>query len=117
MTMADQADETPVLDLLTQFAADSLKASGLDNPTLMRVRIAALVASDAPPASYVLNLGAASQVGLEVQDVRAILLAIAPIVGTTRVMAVLGNIRRGLRLELELLEAELEELEAEEDDD
>jgi hypothetical protein len=40
-----------VLDLLTQFAADSLKASGLDNPTLMRVRIAALVASDAPPGA------------------------------------------------------------------
>lgn len=102
--MADQSAETPVLDLLTQFAADSLKASGLDNPTLMRVCIAALVASDAPPASYVLNLRAASEVGLGVQDVRDILLAIAPIVGTTRIVAALGNIGRALGVPLESIE-------------
>jgi hypothetical protein len=106
--MADEAEETPVLDLLTQFAADSLKASGLDTPTLMRVRIAALVASDAPAASYLLNLGAASQVGLDVQDVRDILLAVAPIVGSTRVVAALGNIGRALGLALELIELEEE---------
>ena len=115
--MAEQSEETPVLDLLTQFVAASLEASGLDPATLMRTRIAALVASDAPPASYALNLGVARDVGIDVQDARDILLAIAPIVGTTRIMAALGNIRRGLDLALDLLEEELEEEEEEEDAD
>jgi hypothetical protein len=107
--MVDEQEDTPVLDLLTQFTADSLEASGLDAPTLLRVRIAALVATDAPPASYVLNLGAAAEVGIDVDGVRDILLAIAPIVGSTRIMAALGNIGRALGLALELLELEEEE--------
>jgi hypothetical protein len=41
--------------------------------------------------------------------VRDILLAIAPIVGSTRTMAALGNIGRGLGLALELLEEEAQE--------
>ena len=40
--------ETPVLDLLTSMTADSMEASSLDAETLMLVRIAALVAVDAP---------------------------------------------------------------------
>jgi hypothetical protein len=102
--MAEQAEERPVLDLLTKMTADSLEASGLDAAMLMRVRIAALVASDAPPASYLLNLGAAREVRIDLQGVRDILLAIAPIVGTTRTMAALGNIGRALGLALEILD-------------
>jgi 4-carboxymuconolactone decarboxylase len=36
----------------------SIEVSTLDAETLMLVRIAALVAVDAPPASYLLNIGA-----------------------------------------------------------
>ena len=53
-----QPTETPVLDLLATMTASSLEASELDPKTLMQVRIAALVAVDAPPASYLMNLGA-----------------------------------------------------------
>ncbi len=51
--------ETPILDLLASMTADSIEASTLDPTTLMLVRIAALVAVDAPPVSYALNLEAA----------------------------------------------------------
>ena len=51
--------ETPVLDLLASMTADSIEASSLDAETLMLARIAALVAVDAPPVSYALNLEAA----------------------------------------------------------
>jgi hypothetical protein len=115
--MADHANATPVLDLLTQFHAASLEASGLDPMTLLRVRIAALAASDAPPASYALTLGVALHAGLDVQNTRAILLAIAPIVGSTRIMAALGNLRRGQGLALDLLAEELAEEEAAAADD
>ena len=57
--MADGSVDTPVRDLLEVMTAASIEASGLDARSLMLVRIAALVAVDAPPASYLLNLMAA----------------------------------------------------------
>ena len=57
--------DTPVLDLIASMTADSLEASSLDPESLMLVRIAALVAVDAPAVSYLLNLGAASEIGVE----------------------------------------------------
>ena len=56
--MSASADETPVLDLLASMTADSVAVSSLDPQSLMLVRLAALVAVDAPTASYLLNLGA-----------------------------------------------------------
>ena len=58
---AQSTSETPVLDLLASMTADSLEASSLDAETLMLVRIAALVAVDAPTVSYLMNLEAASE--------------------------------------------------------
>src|SRR3954451_19695497 len=100
-TNGERSEETPVLDLLANFVSASLDATNLDAQTLMRVRIAALVAADAPPSSYLLNLGPASDIGLNLQDVRDILLAVAPIVGTTRIMAAMGNMARALGFALE----------------
>ena len=104
------ADETPVLELLAGMTADSIEASNLDAETLMLVRIAALVAVDAPPASYLMNLGAAGELGIGEDQVRGVLAAVAPIVGTPRVVAATGNIVRALGFALEM--AELEEGEA-----
>ena len=105
--MTESTSETPVLDLLASMTADSLAASSLDAATLMLVRVAALVAVDAPPVSYLLNLGAASEVGLDAEQVRGVLAAIAPIVGTARVAAATGKIVDALDVALEI--AELEE--------
>src|SRR6478672_2791950 len=58
-TMTEPSNDTPVLDLLAEMTAASIVASSLDAETLALVRIAALVAVDAPPASYLLNLEAA----------------------------------------------------------
>ena len=77
----------------------------------MLVRIAALVAVDAPPASYLLNLGAASEIGVGLEDVQGVLMAIAPIVGTARVASASGNIVRALGFAIEVAEAELEDAE------
>ena len=94
--MAEQASETPVLDLLAGMTADSIEASDLDPETLMLVRIAALVAVDAPPASYLMNLGTAAELGIGEEQVRGVLAAVAPIVGTPKVVAATGNIVRAL---------------------
>lgn len=101
--------DTPVLDLLAGMTADSIEASNLDPETLMLVRIAALIAVDAPPASYLLNLGAASELGIGEEQVGGVLAAVAPIVGTPRVTAATGNIVRALGFALEMAELEEEE--------
>ena len=105
--MSESISETPVLDLLASMTADSLEASSLDPNTLMLVRIAALVAVDAPAASYLLNLGAGSEVGVDAEQVRGVLAAIAPIVGTARVASATGKIVDALEVAIEV--AELEE--------
>jgi hypothetical protein len=105
--MADK----PVLDLLARMTADSLEVSSLDPESIMLVRIAALISVDAPPASYLLNLGMASEMDIDAEQVRAVLAAVAPIVGTARVASAAGNIARALGLALDLAELE-EEAEA-----
>jgi 4-carboxymuconolactone decarboxylase len=105
--MAESTNGTPLLDLLKDMTASSLDATNLDEQTLMLVRIAALVAVDAPPVSYAMNLEAAGAVGVDAEQVRGVLAAIAPIVGTTRVVSAASSIAGALALELDL--AELEE--------
>ena len=104
--MAEQS-EAPILELLVKMTADSLEASTLDEEALMLVRLAALVAVDAPPVSYLMNLGAASESGVDEEKVRGVLLAVAPIVGTARVATATSKIVQALGLALEI--AELEE--------
>jgi 4-carboxymuconolactone decarboxylase len=108
--MVTEATETPLLDLVKKMTADSIEVSTLDEKELMLVRIAALVAIDAPPASYLVNLGAATELGIEIEDVRGVMAAIAPIVGTPRIVSSTGNIMRalGFAIELEELEEEYE---------
>jgi 4-carboxymuconolactone decarboxylase len=107
--MADPTTDTPVLDLLASMTADSIAASSLDGETLLLVRIAALVAVDAPPVSYALNLGVASEAGLDPEQLRGVLAAIAPIVGTARVASATGNIVKALAVEMEIAELDAEE--------
>src|SRR5271156_1263573 len=104
--MSSQEADTPLLDLLGRLTVDPMETSGLDEQTLMLVRIAALVAVDAPPASYLLNLGAAGEVGVGEDQVRGVLAAIAPIVGSARIVSATGNIVKALGLAIELAESE-----------
>jgi alkylhydroperoxidase/carboxymuconolactone decarboxylase family protein YurZ len=96
--MAAQPDDTPLLNLLATMTASSMETSTLDADELMLVRIAALIAVDAPPASYLMNLGAAGEVGVTSEQIEGVLAAVAPIVGTTRVVAATGNLVRALGL-------------------
>ena len=94
--MTQPATEAPVVDLLKTMTADSIEASTLDKETLMLVRIAALVAVDAPPSSYLLNIGAAGDVGIDADQVQGVLAGVAPIVGTARIASAAGNMVRAL---------------------
>lgn len=101
------AEDTPVLDLLAGMTAESMEISSLDDERLMLVRIAALIAIDAPPASYLLNLGAAGDAGVDEEELRGVIAAVAPIVGTARIASAIGNIARALGIAIELEELEI----------
>ena len=94
----------PVLDPLANMTADSLDASSLDAQTLMLVRIAALVAVDAPTISYLMNLGAAAEVDIDAEQIRGVLAAIAPIVGSPRIASATGTIVEALSVAIEVAE-------------
>lgn len=100
---------TPLLDTLAAMTAASIVETDLDAERLMLVRLAALVAVDAPEASYLLNIGPAAEAGLTVESAQSVLTAVAPIVGAPRTLAAAGKIVRALGLAIALGEAELDE--------
>ena len=105
--MADKASDSHILDLLMSMNQAGIEASSLDPLSVMLVRMAALVAVDAPPVSYMLNLRVAGDVDVDASQVEGMLAAIAPIVGSARVASAAGKMVRALGLEIEL--AELDE--------
>jgi alkylhydroperoxidase/carboxymuconolactone decarboxylase family protein YurZ len=110
--MTEPAEDTPILDLLADMTAASLEASSLDPQTLALVRVAALVALDAPPVSYILNLEAAADLGIDADRVSGVLAAIAPIVGTARVASATAKIVEALAIEIEIAELVAEQADA-----
>ena len=102
------AERTPLLDTVALMTAASVDACDLEDRELMLARIAALAAVGAPPASYLVNAGTAADVGITLEDVQGVLIAIAPIVGTARVVSTAGNVARALGFAIAVIEAELE---------
>jgi hypothetical protein len=109
MSENETENDTPVSDTLLAMTALSLDNSDLSPRELMIARIAALIAIDAPAASYALNAVPATDSGISLDDVEDILVAVAPIAGTARVVSAAANIAEGLGFVIALAEAELEE--------
>ncbi len=101
------SDGTPVLDTLTDITAASIDHSMLSPRDFVLARLAALIAVDAPPLSYVANAAAVTEAGLTIDDVQGVMIAVAPVVGTARVMAAGGHIVRALGLAIAVADAEL----------
>ncbi|HET7487140.1 MAG TPA: carboxymuconolactone decarboxylase family protein [Acidimicrobiales bacterium] len=104
-----ETTDTPVLDTLAALTAVSIERCTLDPRELLLTRIAALAAEGAPPASYLLNVGAAAELGVEAADVQNVLIAVAPIIGTPRTFLAARNIVEALGLAIALAESEEEE--------
>ena len=79
------SDERPLLDTVMAMTAASVERANMVDRELMLVRLAALAAVD---------------VGLTVEDVQGVLIAIAPIVGSPRAVTAAGTITAALGLAL-----------------
>ena len=77
-----------------------LESTGLDERTFALVKIAALIALDAPPASYAFQVGMASEAGATPEEILGVLRAVAPQVGGPKVIAAAPEIMLALGLEL-----------------
>ena len=62
---------TRVLDTLVVMNEGIPERSGLDDESFMLVRIAAVASTGAPPASYLVKLGVASDLGLSIEQLKA----------------------------------------------
>ncbi|HTP15692.1 MAG TPA: carboxymuconolactone decarboxylase family protein [Streptosporangiaceae bacterium] len=75
-------------------------SSGLDARTFSLVKIAALIALDAPPASYLWQVANALDAGVTPQDLIGVLRAVLPQVGGPRAIAAAPELMVALGLEL-----------------
>ena len=78
-----------------------LEATGLDARTFALVKIAALIALDAPPASYAWQVTNALADGATPEDLLGVLRAVAPQVGGPRVVAAAPEVMLALGLNLD----------------
>ncbi|NBM16027.1 carboxymuconolactone decarboxylase family protein [Streptomyces sp. GC420] len=88
--------EHPIFEQLANMTIETLPNSGLDERTYHLVRLAALIAMDAAPASYLANLKVAQEAGLSAEEAKGVCVAIAPIVGSARVIDAAGSVLRAL---------------------
>jgi len=95
---------TPVVEALVKMTLDTMEYCGLDARSYFLVRLASLAAMDASPYSYLLNVAAASEV-LEPDDLRGVLVAVAPVIGSARTTSAAGNMLRAFAAGMDLEDA------------
>ena len=78
----------------------ALEVTGLDPRAFALAKIAALIALDAPPASYVWQIANALEDGVSSEDIVGVLLAVAPQVGGPRTVAAAAELTLALGLSL-----------------
>ncbi|MFJ5552378.1 MULTISPECIES: carboxymuconolactone decarboxylase family protein [unclassified Streptomyces] len=105
--MATTSD-TPVLDTIAAMTIDSLEHCHMDERTLILARLAALVAMDAPAISYMAHINPAIKADFTVEQLQDLLVAIAPVVGTARVMSAAGHIAQAFGVAMAMAESEAE---------
>lgn len=92
----------PLLDTVLEMTSAAVDRVDFSDEVLQMVRLAALVAVDASPAAYLVNLGADAGAALTPNDARSVLIAVAPIVGAPRVVSASGRIAEALGLAIDL---------------
>jgi 4-carboxymuconolactone decarboxylase len=96
LALGDTAVLGEASDLREQLRADS----NLDAKTFALVKIAALVALDAPPASYLWQVRGAVLAGASAKEILGVLTAVAPQTGMPKVVAAAPEIMVALGMEL-----------------
>src|SRR5437764_244913 len=94
------AGDVQALGEALELREEAREETGLDGRTFGLVKIAALIALDAPPASYMWQVANALDEGATAEDVLGVLRAVAPQVGGPKVVAAAPEIMVALGLSL-----------------
>ena len=86
-----------------------MKSEDVTPREFMLARLAALIAVDAPPISYVANASAIQESGMTTEDIQGVMIAVAPVVGAPRVMSAGGHILRALGIAVAVAESEMDD--------
>ena len=95
------AGDLNLLETAVGLREAQLENTGLDARTFALVKIAALIALDAPPASYAWQVTNALEDGASPEDILGVLRAIAPQVGGPKVVAAAPEVMLALGLNLD----------------
>ncbi len=92
-----------VLENILRARSENQEASGLDSRTYALVNIAALIAIDAAPASYVWQVGLALDAGVTAEEILALLVALNPVVGSAKIVAAAPELALAIGVDLDAL--------------
>jgi alkylhydroperoxidase/carboxymuconolactone decarboxylase family protein YurZ len=92
--------DSQTIESLLAIQLDNLEKSGLDPKSYWLSRIAALIAIDAPPASFIWNIQMALQMGITSDDIVGVLIALAPTVGIARIVSAAPEIAFALDIHI-----------------
>jgi alkylhydroperoxidase/carboxymuconolactone decarboxylase family protein YurZ len=95
------AGDRDVLETVVGLRELNREGSGLDARTFALVKIASLIALDAPPASYAWQIANALEDGVTPEEIIGVLRAIAPQVGGPKVIAAAPEIMLAMGLPLD----------------
>ena len=95
------AGDVEVLESLLALQFENLEASGLDPKSYSLAKIAALIALDAPPASFIAQVAFALDAGATPEDILGVAVAIAPQVGMPKIVGAAPEIMLALGLALD----------------
>jgi alkylhydroperoxidase/carboxymuconolactone decarboxylase family protein YurZ len=93
--------EQGILEQLLKMQMHNLEESELDPRAYSLVKIAALIAIDAPPASFMAQVTIALEAGVTPEEILGVLIAVAPQVGIPKVVAAAPEVMLALGLALE----------------
>jgi alkylhydroperoxidase/carboxymuconolactone decarboxylase family protein YurZ len=97
--------EESIIESLLAMQLHNLEESGFDPRTYSLIKIAVLIALDAPPASYMAQIAFALEAGVSPEEIVNVLVAVAPQVGLPKVAAAAPEIMLALGLELGSVDA------------
>lgn len=99
-----QEGGSPLINTIVTMTEVSRDSSRLPAREVMLIRLACLIASDATEASYLYNLAGPAGPALTADEVEAVLVAAAPLVGTARVVMAAERISNALDYPISVLD-------------
>ena len=100
-TLKAVARKRDTLETVLELREANLEASGLDPKTFALVKVAALIALDAAPASFIYQVELAREAGATEEELTGVLIALAPQIGLVKTVAAAPELALALGIDFQ----------------